>query len=49
VAAPKYESRVFINCPFDDDYKPMVEAIVLAINDCSFMVRHALELASRFI
>ncbi|MEA2238824.1 MAG: hypothetical protein QOC81_3548 [Thermoanaerobaculia bacterium] len=29
----EYERNVFINCPFDDDYAPLFEAIVFAIND----------------
>jgi len=32
----EYEQNVFINCPFDDDYAPLFEAIVFAINDAGF-------------
>lgn len=46
MALPKkprdYETRVFINCPFDDAYKPLFDAIVFAIHDLGFQARHAL-------
>lgn len=35
----RYDRRVFINCPFDAQYKPLFEAIVFAVRDC----RHLLE------
>jgi hypothetical protein len=38
-----YASNVFINCPFDDGYKTMFEAIVFAVIDCGFIPRCALE------
>ena len=34
---------VFINCPFDDDYAPLFEAIVFSTICCGFMPRSALE------
>lgn len=34
--------RVFINCPFDDEFKPIFDAIVFAIHDLGFEARHAL-------
>lgn len=37
-----YESRVFINCPFDDAFKPLFDAMVFAIHDLGFRARHAL-------
>lgn len=37
-----YDKRVFINCPFDTDFKPMFDAIVFAIHDLGFQARHAL-------
>ena len=37
------EAAVFVNCPFDDDYRPMFEAIVFAVHDCGFRPRCALE------
>ena len=38
-----YNENVFVNCPFDDIYQPLLEAIVFAIFDCGFRVRCALE------
>lgn len=35
-------NRVFINCPFDDEFKPIFDAIVFAIHDLGFEARHAL-------
>jgi len=34
---------VFINCPFDSDYKPLLEAIVFAVYACDFTPKCALE------
>lgn len=34
---------VFVNCPFDDSYKPIFDAIVFAIYDLGFVARCALE------
>jgi hypothetical protein len=31
-----YETNVFINCPFDDEYTPIFEAIVFTIQACGF-------------
>lgn len=38
-----YASNVFINCPFDNEYSPIRDAIVFAIFDCGFVPRSALE------
>lgn len=38
-----YDDRVFINCPFDDDFQPIFRAIVFAVHDCGFVARSALE------
>lgn len=38
-----YSSNVFINCPFDSEYKPVFEAIVFTIHFCGFIPRCALE------
>lgn len=38
-----YDLSVFVNCPFDDDYKPIFEALVFAVHDCGFVARCALE------
>jgi hypothetical protein len=40
----RYEKSVFINCPFDAQYKPLFEAIVFAIFHCGFRPRCALEI-----
>lgn len=34
---------VFINCPFDDDYRSLYRAIIFAIHDCGFIARSAQE------
>jgi hypothetical protein len=33
---PEYPRNVFINCPFDDEYTPIFEAIVFTIQACGF-------------
>lgn len=38
-----YSDNVFINCSFDIDYKPLLDAMVFAVYDCGFIVRCALE------
>jgi hypothetical protein len=38
-----YDRNVFINCPFDDDYRPTFDAMVFAIHDAGFRARCALE------
>lgn len=37
-----YDSRVFINCPFDAKFKPIFDAMVFAVHDLGFLARHAL-------
>jgi hypothetical protein len=44
-ASPDYDLRVFINCPFDDDYVPLFRAAVFAVFDCGFIPRCALEVS----
>jgi hypothetical protein len=39
----RYEYGVFINCPFDDDYRPLLEAVVFAVHDCGYVARSSLE------
>lgn len=39
----EYTENVFINCPFDNTFKPIFEAIVFSIFDCGFIPRCALE------
>jgi len=38
-----YNDSVFINCPFDESYKRMFDAIVFAVFDCGFRARCTLE------
>jgi hypothetical protein len=38
-----YGQNVFINCPFDDDYRPIFQAIVFAIFESGLRPRCALE------
>jgi hypothetical protein len=38
-----YERSVFVNCPFDGQYKPLLDAILFSIHDCGFIARTALE------
>src|SRR5690349_21502287 len=39
----QYNANVFINYPFDNDYKQLFNAIVFVIFDCGFVPRCALE------
>lgn len=41
--ATDYAYSVFVNCPFDTEYRPLFEAIVFAIHDCGYIARCALE------
>jgi hypothetical protein len=45
LVAASYNDNVFINSPFDPDYKPLFEAIVFAVHDCGFVPRCALEVS----
>ncbi|HKP84934.1 MAG TPA: hypothetical protein VJZ26_02480 [Blastocatellia bacterium] len=38
-----YDQSVFINCPFDDEYKPLFDAIVFTVQIAGFEPRCALE------
>ena len=40
---PPYSKSVFINCAFDDDFRPIFRAVVFAVLDCGFTPRSALE------
>ncbi|HET6574306.1 MAG TPA: hypothetical protein VFG68_11920 [Fimbriiglobus sp.] len=40
---PSRTAGVFVNCPFDDQYKPLFRALVFTIQYCGFDVRCALE------
>jgi hypothetical protein len=39
----RYSDSVFINCPFDDNYGPILKAIIFVIYDSGFIPRCALE------
>ncbi len=39
-----YATNVFVNCPFDRQYRALFEAIVFTVFDCGFRARCALEL-----
>lgn len=41
--AQPYSRCVFVNCPFDKTFKPILDAILFAIHDCGFIARIALE------
>lgn len=43
MSRPTYNDFVFINCPFDDDYKPILRAIVYSIYRCGFYPQTALD------
>lgn len=38
-----YERRIFINCPFDDEFRPVFDAIAFCVMECGFEPRCALE------
>ena len=38
-----YSKSVFVNCPFDEAYKPLFRAIVFAVFDAGFVARTSLE------
>lgn len=42
-STPSYDDNVFINCPFDKQYKPIFNALVFAIHDAGFVARCGLE------
>lgn len=39
-----YEDNVFINCPFDSEYRAIFYALVFAVHDCGYIARCALEI-----
>lgn len=43
MARTTYASNVFFNCPFDEEYDELRDALVFAIFDCGFIPRCALE------
>jgi len=44
MARNEYATSVFVNCPFDTQYKPLFEAIVFTVFACGFQPRCALEI-----
>lgn len=38
-----HDRDVFINCPFDRKYRPLLRALLFAVHDCGFRARSALE------
>src|SRR5215210_5684111 len=40
-----YEASVFINCPFDPEYRPIFDALLFAVHACGLRARCALEAA----
>lgn len=40
---PRLEYGVFLNCPFDELYRPIFEAVVFAVHDCGYVARCSLE------
>lgn len=43
VVVKDYNDNVFINCPFDDEFKEIFHAKIFAVFDCGFRARCALE------
>lgn len=41
--AGDYDRFVFLNCPFDEEYLPLIRAITFAVKACGYEVRSALE------
>lgn len=39
----EYARNIFLNCPFDDDYKDLFEAILFTVHSCGFVLRCAKE------
>src|SRR5690349_7037133 len=37
ISAIDNNGAVFINCPFDDDYTPLLKAIIFSVNRCGFL------------
>lgn len=41
--AAAYDDSVFINCPFDDQYRSLFQALIFAVHACGLISRSALE------
>jgi hypothetical protein len=46
---PSFERSVFINCPFDEEYAPILQAIAFCVTDLGFQPRLAPENANNAI
>jgi hypothetical protein len=44
LSGSEYNESVFLNCPFDSQYRPFFEALVFSVHDCGFVARCALEI-----
>jgi hypothetical protein len=40
-----YYRSVFVNCPLDDQYRHLLDAVIFAIKDCGYITRLALEVS----
>jgi hypothetical protein len=38
---PGFEKQVFVNCPFDDEYRPLLRALLFTVLDCGLVPRLA--------
>ena len=43
IALPPFERSVFVNCPFDDEFAPILQAVAFCITDLGFYPRLAPE------
>ncbi|MBE9463195.1 hypothetical protein [Dyadobacter subterraneus] len=43
IKSPVFEESVFINCPFDEQFKKIFHAIIFTIHACDFTPRCTLE------
>lgn len=44
MARSTYAGNVFINCPFDDAYGPVLDVLIFTVFDCGFVPRCAMEI-----
>ena len=43
MARIRYDVSIFLNVPFDEEYKPIFETLIFAVHDCGFVARSTLE------
>lgn len=43
VSPAPFADCVFVNCPFDDEFLPLLHALLFTIHDCGFFARIAVE------